>query len=139
MAANGAYDVEKVRADFPILAREVYGKPLVYLDNAASAQKPRAVLDRIQRAYAEEYSNVHRGLHYLSNTATEAYEDARETVRAELVSSWIARTRSFRFRARPGSWIGTGVNALPPALLSSRVLNTKLELKLCTGTPRSSW
>ena len=84
MAGNGAYDVERVRADFPILAREVYGKPLVYLDNAASAQKPRAVLDRIQRAYAEEYSNVHRGLHYLSNTATEAYEDAREAVRAFL-------------------------------------------------------
>lgn len=84
MAGNGAYDVETVRADFPILAREVYGKPLVYLDNAASAQKPRAVLDRIQRAYAEEYSNVHRGLHYLSNTATEAYEDAREVVRAFL-------------------------------------------------------
>ena len=84
MAGNGAYDVETVRADFPILAREVYGKPLVYLDNAASAQKPRAVLDRIQRAYAEEYSNVHRGLHYLSNTATEAYEDAREAVRAFL-------------------------------------------------------
>jgi cysteine desulfurase/selenocysteine lyase len=78
---NGAYDVEKVRADFPILAREVYGKPLVYLDNAASAQKPRAMLDRINRAYTEEYANVHRGLHFLSNAATEAYEEARETVR----------------------------------------------------------
>jgi len=79
--ANGGYDVEKVREDFPILSRQVYGKPLVYLDNAASAQKPRAVLDRIQRAYTEEYSNVHRGLHFLSNAATEAYEDARETAR----------------------------------------------------------
>ena len=84
MAGNGAYDVDKVREDFPILAREVHGKPLVYLDNAASAQKPQAVLDRIHRAYASEYANVHRGLHYLSNTATEAYEDARETVRAFL-------------------------------------------------------
>ena len=73
-------DVAAIRADFPILSREVYGKPLVYLDNAASAQKPRQVLDAIQRAYAEEYANVHRGLHYLSNTATDNYERARKTV-----------------------------------------------------------
>ncbi|MHA1547984.1 MAG: cysteine desulfurase [Alphaproteobacteria bacterium] len=79
-----AYDVDAIRADFPILDRKVYGKPLVYLDNASSAQKPRAVLDRVQRAYAQEYANVHRGLHFLSNTATEAYESARETVRAFL-------------------------------------------------------
>lgn len=81
MASNGGYDVEKVRQDFPILSRTVHGKPLVYLDNAASSQKPRAVLDRMQRAYTEEYANVHRGLHFLANAATEAYEDARETVR----------------------------------------------------------
>ena len=61
------YDVQKVRQDFPILGREVNGKPLVYLDNGASAQKPKAVLDAIQRAYGEEYSNVHRGLHTLAN------------------------------------------------------------------------
>jgi cysteine desulfurase/selenocysteine lyase len=79
---NGAYDVDRVREDFPILATQVYGKPLVYLDNAASAQKPKAVLDRIARAYTAEYANVHRGLHYLANAATEAYENARETVRA---------------------------------------------------------
>jgi len=78
------YDVARVRADFPILALTVYGKPLIYLDNAASAQKPRAVLDRIQRAYTCEYANVHRGLHYLANAATEAYEGAREKVRAFL-------------------------------------------------------
>ena len=78
---GGGYDVEAIRADFPILAREVYGKPLVYLDNGASAQKPRAVLEAIERAYRTEYANVHRGLHYLSNTATSRYEDARETVR----------------------------------------------------------
>lgn len=78
--ANGSYDVMKLRADFPALAMQVYGKPLVYLDNAASAQKPKAVLDRLQRAYTEEYANVHRGLHYLANTATEAYEGARATV-----------------------------------------------------------
>jgi cysteine desulfurase/selenocysteine lyase len=78
---NGAYDVASIRKDFPILAMQVYGKPLVYLDNAASAQKPKAVLDRLERAYTAEYANVHRGLHYLANAATEAYEDAREKVR----------------------------------------------------------
>ncbi len=78
--SNGSYDVAKIRADFPALAMQVYGKPLVYLDNAASAQKPKAVLDRLQKAYTEQYANVHRGLHYLANEATEAYEGARETV-----------------------------------------------------------
>jgi len=81
---NGTYDVGRIRADFPALALQVYGKPLVYLDNAASAQKPRAVLDRLERAYTSEYSNVHRGLHYLANAATEAYEGAREKVRGFL-------------------------------------------------------
>ena len=81
---NGAYDVDRIRQDFPILALPVYGKPLVYLDNAASAQKPKAVLDRLNRAYTAEYANVHRGLHYLANTATEAYEGAREKVRVFL-------------------------------------------------------
>src|SRR5712672_4047532 len=84
---NGAYDVARVREDFPILAMKVYGKPLIYLDNAASAQKPKAVLDRLDRAYTREYANVHRGLHYLANAATEAYEDAREKVRAFLNAS----------------------------------------------------
>lgn len=81
---NGSYDVERLRADFPALALKVYGKPLVYLDNAASAQKPQQVLDRLQRAYTTEYANVHRGLHYLANAATEAYEGAREKMRAFL-------------------------------------------------------
>jgi cysteine desulfurase/selenocysteine lyase len=70
-----------VRKEFPILARQVYGKPLVYLDNGASAQKPRAVIEAVEHAYAGEYANVHRGLHYLSNAATAKYEAARETVR----------------------------------------------------------
>ena len=74
-------DVEALRADFPILAERPYGKPLVYLDNAASAQKPRAVIERLTHAYEHEYANVHRGLHYLANAATEAYEAARESVR----------------------------------------------------------
>ena len=78
--SNGSYDVGRVREDFPILGMQVYGKPLVYLDNAASAQKPRAVLDRLTQAYTSEYSNVHRGLHYLANAATEGYEGAREKV-----------------------------------------------------------
>jgi cysteine desulfurase/selenocysteine lyase len=76
-----AYDVERIRADFPILSRQVYGKPLIYLDNGASAQKPNAVLDAIATAYRSEYANVHRGLHYLSNVATAHFEDARECVR----------------------------------------------------------
>jgi cysteine desulfurase/selenocysteine lyase len=80
----GSYDVERLRADFPILSKEVYGKPLVYLDNAASAQKPRVVIERLTEAYENEYANVHRGLHYLANAATEAFEVARERVRAFL-------------------------------------------------------
>jgi len=77
---SNVYDVNRIRADFPILAMQVYGKPLVYLDNAASAQKPRAVLDRLDAAYTTQYANVHRGLHFLANEATEAYENAREKV-----------------------------------------------------------
>lgn len=76
-----AYDVETIRKDFPILSKTVYGKPLVYLDNGASAQKPQVVIDAISHAYSNEYANVHRGLHFLSNAATEAYEAAREKVR----------------------------------------------------------
>ncbi len=78
------YDVEAIRADFPILNERPYGKPLVYLDNAASAQKPKVVIDRLTHFYEHEYSNVHRGLHYLANAATDAYETARERVRAYL-------------------------------------------------------
>lgn len=71
------YDIEKIRADFPILARTVHGKPLVYLDNGASAQKPQSVIDAVTRGYAEDYANVHRGLHYLSNLSTDKYEAVR--------------------------------------------------------------
>ncbi|MBV7409817.1 cysteine desulfurase [Maritimibacter sp. DP1N21-5] len=74
------YDVAKIRSDFPILAREVNGQPLTYLDNGASAQKPQVVIDAITRGYAEEYANVHRGLHYLSNLSTERYEATRGVV-----------------------------------------------------------
>ncbi|WP_028712401.1 cysteine desulfurase [Paracoccus sp. J55] len=75
-----SFDVEKVRTDFPILSRQVNGRPLVYLDNGASAQKPRAVIDAITRAYEAEYANVHRGLHFLSNLATENYERVRAII-----------------------------------------------------------
>ncbi|HET7408813.1 MAG TPA: cysteine desulfurase [Paracoccaceae bacterium] len=78
------YDVETVRADFPILSRQVNGTDLIYLDNAASAQKPRAVIDAIRHTYEAEYANVHRGLHYLSNAATEKYEAVRGKVAAFL-------------------------------------------------------
>ncbi|GAB5439427.1 cysteine desulfurase [Falsiruegeria mediterranea] len=71
------YDVNKIRADFPILSREVNGKPLTYLDNGASAQKPQVVIDAITQAYSMEYANVHRGLHFLSNLATDKYEAVR--------------------------------------------------------------
>ena len=80
--ANDIYDVETVRKDFPILGETVYDNPLVYLDNGASAQKPRAVIDCISRVYETEYANVHRGVHYMSQMATDAMEAARERVRA---------------------------------------------------------
>jgi cysteine desulfurase / selenocysteine lyase len=75
-----AFDVWKVREDFPILKRQVHGKPLVYLDNAATSQKPQAVIDRLNRYYVEENANIHRGVHYLSEKATQAYEEARAKV-----------------------------------------------------------
>ncbi|WP_114390508.1 cysteine desulfurase [Notoacmeibacter marinus] len=75
------FDVEAIRAQFPILSREIHGKPLIYLDNGASAQKPRAVIDAMSHMYETSYANVHRGLHTLSNEATDAFEQARETVR----------------------------------------------------------
>ncbi|WIV52184.1 cysteine desulfurase [Marivivens sp. LCG002] len=74
------YDVNEIRKDFPILSRQVNGKPLVYLDNGASAQKPKVVIDAVTKAYSEEYANVHRGLHFLSNLATEKYESVRGIV-----------------------------------------------------------
>ncbi|MFB9267614.1 cysteine desulfurase [Bradyrhizobium erythrophlei] len=92
--SNGAYDVNRLREDFPALAMRVHGKPLIYLDNAASAQKPKAVLERMMQAYSSEYANVHRGLHYLANVATEAYEGARGKV-AQFVN--VRRTEEIIF------------------------------------------
>jgi len=79
-ARENTYDLERVRAEFPILSREVYGKPLVYLDNANTTQKPRVVIDAIRRYYEEENANIHRGTHWLSERATEAYEGGREKI-----------------------------------------------------------
>jgi len=81
--ATGAagYDVLRVREDFPILSRRVYGKPLVYLDNAATTQKPRAVMDAVRSLYENSYANIHRGVHFLSVESSEAYEKARETMK----------------------------------------------------------
>ncbi|SDG00783.1 aminotransferase class V-fold PLP-dependent enzyme [Thalassobaculum litoreum] len=83
-AKGEAYDIARIRADFPILSSTVHGKPLVYLDNGASAQKPRQVIDRISEVYSSGYANVHRGLHFMSEKATDDYEGARETVRGFL-------------------------------------------------------
>jgi len=79
--AEKRFDIDTVRRDFPALAKAVYDRPLAYLDNAASAQKPQCVVDAVSNAYLEACANVHRGLHYLANAATDAYEKARETVR----------------------------------------------------------
>ena len=87
-----SFDAHKVRAEFPILSRQVHGKPLVYLDSAASAQKPRQVIDTLTRVYEQDYANVHRGAYYLSMKATDAYEGAREAARA-----WAAQ----RLRSEP--------------------------------------
>lgn len=77
MSMNGAYPIERIRADFPILAEQVHGKPLVYLDNGASAQKPSAVIEQISKTYETGYANVHRGVHYMSQIATDAMEESR--------------------------------------------------------------
>src|SRR5690606_21469356 len=80
--AATAYDVDAVRALFPALHQQVYGRPLVYLDNAATSQKPQVVIDRLRTYYERENSNIHRGVHYLSQQATDAYEAARRTLAA---------------------------------------------------------
>lgn len=73
-------DIDKIRADFPILSEKIYGKPLIYLDNAATTQKPQRVLDKIVEVYATQNANIHRGVHYLSQKATLAHEEARKTI-----------------------------------------------------------
>ncbi len=80
MESTATFDIDRIRSDFPILSREVNGRPLVYLDNGATSQKPRSVIDTIDRYYTDENANIHRGVHHLSQVATQAYEDARETI-----------------------------------------------------------
>ncbi len=80
MESTATFDIDRIRRDFPILSREVNGRPLVYLDNGATSQKPRSVIDTIDHYYTEENANIHRGVHHLSQVATQAYEDARETI-----------------------------------------------------------
>ena len=94
MTTPTSYDVHAIRAQFPILSREVHGKPLAYFDSAASAQKPQAVIDAQSRYLSHTHSNIHRGVHALAQEATEAYEGARETVRAHLGA---ASTREILF------------------------------------------
>lgn len=89
MSNMSSYNIEKIRADFPILAEKIHGKRLAYLDNGASAQKPKQVLDAVDHLYQHEYSNVHRGVHYLSQRSTDLYEAARETVRAHINAASI--------------------------------------------------
>ena len=98
------YSVDDLRKEFPILSRNVYGRPLVYLDNGASAQKPRQVLDRMRDCYESEYANVHRGLHYLANAATEGYEGARETVAKFLNAPRKEEVIFTRNANAPGGW-----------------------------------
>jgi len=83
------FDVEAARAEFPILTREVHGKPLIYLDSGASAQKPKAVIEAMTKVMECSYANVHRGLHTLANETTDAYEQARESVRRFLNASSV--------------------------------------------------
>ena len=87
MSANGSYPIDRIRGDFPILSEKVHGKPLVYLDNGASAQKPSAVIDQISKTYETGYANVHRGVHYMSQIATDAMEDARRKAQMFLNSA----------------------------------------------------
>ena len=75
-----SFDVERIRADFPILHQQVHGKDLVFLDNAASSQRPQSVIDAVSHYYEHDHANVHRGVHTLSHRATEAYEGARDTL-----------------------------------------------------------
>ena len=92
------YNINKIREDFPILQREVYKKPLVYLDNAATTQKPLCVLDAMREEYLNVNANVHRGVHYLSQQATDLHEAARETVRSFINA---AKTEEFLNRDSP--------------------------------------
>jgi cysteine desulfurase/selenocysteine lyase len=120
-----AFDVDSIRRDFPILAQEVNGKPLVYLDNGASAQKPQAVLDAMDRYYREMHSNVHRGAHTLGDRATAAFEGARETVRQFLNA---ASTKEVIWTRGTTEAINLVANGLAPRLKAGdEILVSRME------------
>ena len=119
-------DISRVREDFPILAREVYGKPLVFLDSAASAQKPRAVIDAMRRCYEEEYANIHRGVYFLSQKATEAYEGAREVVR-EFINAAESREIVFVRNATEAINLVATAYARPLMSAGDEILLTAME------------
>jgi hypothetical protein len=105
-----SFDVSRIRADFPILSRQVNNKPLVYLDNGASAQKPQVVIDAVTQAYSSEYANVHRGLHYLSNLATDKYEAVRgklaRFLNAASEEHIVLNSGTYRRHQFGGLWLG---------------------------------
>lgn len=118
------FELSRLREDFPILSRQVNGRDLCYLDNAATSQKPRVVLERIQRYYAEENANIHRGVHFLSQAATEAYETARQTV-AEFIGASGAQSIVFTRGATES--INLVASSLAPTLGDGTVLLTQME------------
>ena len=99
-AILGGFDVERIRRDFPILSRPVRGKQLVYLDSAATTQKPRAVIDAISRFYERDNANVHRGVHALSERATKAFEGARAMLTWAFASEMVQKVGPEEARAR---------------------------------------
>ena len=102
--SRGSIDWNGVREDFPILGQEVHGHPLIYFDNAATSQKPRAVIEALRHYYEHDNANVHRGLHELSSRATEAYESARERVARYLGAASAERSSSPAARRRASTW-----------------------------------
>ncbi len=123
---NAAFDIERIRADFPILQEKIYGKPLVFLDSGASAQKPRQVLEAMTKAYERHYANVHRGIYRLSQDATDAFEAARETVRRFINA---AETREVIFTRNSTEAINLVANSYGWGMLKpgDEVLITHLE------------
>jgi len=114
------FDVARIREDFPILRQRIRGKPLVYLDNAATTQKPRSVIDAIVRFYTQDCSNIHRGVHLLSERATRAYEDARITVQRFLNARESREIIFVRGTTRGSTWWrrATGTRISAPATRS---------------------
>lgn len=121
LPVTGNYNVEEIRRDFPIFQEEIYGKPLTFLDSAASAQKPRQVLDAMERFYTREYANIHRGVYYLSQVGTQQYEDAREKSANSSMRKKPGRLSLSAARPKRSIWwprAGGGNSSLPATKLS---------------------